>query len=99
MSDRSPPGGLTAPITDTQVVLGKFVGVVGFYLALLATTGIFCVLMWVYAQGDPGVVAMGYLGMVLLGAAYLAVGVFASTLTRYQLLSAIVAIVMAAPSE
>ncbi len=85
---------LTAPITDTQVVLGKFLGVLGFYLALLAGTGVFLVLMCVFAQVDPGVVAMGYLGMVLLGAAFLAVGLFASTLSRYQLLAAMVAIVL-----
>jgi len=68
--------------------------VLGFYLALLAGTGVFLVLMCVFAQVDPGVVAMGYLGMVLLGAAFLAVGLFASTLSRYQLLAAMVAIVL-----
>lgn len=87
---------LTAPVTDTQVVLGKFLGVMGFYLLLLAGTLLFLVLMIAYAHPDPGVVLMGYLGMVLLGAAYLAVGVFCSTLTRYQLLSAAVAIVILA---
>ena len=85
---------MTAPITDTQVIVGKFLGVLGFYLALLASTGVFCVLIWIYAQADPGVIAMGYFGLVLLGMAYLAVGIFASTLTRHQLVAAIVAIVI-----
>lgn len=85
---------LTAPVTDVQVVVGKFLGVLGFYLALLASTLIFLVLMFVFARPDAGVVVMGYLGMILLGSAFLAVGVFASTLTRHQLLAAAAAIVI-----
>lgn len=85
---------LTAPVTDTQVILGKFFGVFGFYLALLASTLVFLVLMFTYARPDGGVVAMGYLGMMLMGAAFLSVGVFTSTLTRYQLLSAAMAIIL-----
>ena len=83
---------MTAPVTDTQVILGKFLGVMIFYAALLAATGVFLVLMIVYGQPDPGVAVMGYLGMLLLGSAFVAVGVFASTLTQYQLVAAIVAV-------
>jgi ABC-2 type transport system permease protein len=85
---------MTAPVSDLQVVMGKFLGVFVFYLALLGSTLIFLVLMAFYAQADAGLVVMGYLGMILLGAAFLAVGVFTSTLTSYQLLSAAVAIVI-----
>ena len=83
---------MTAPVTDTQVILGKFLGAMGFYLVLLAATGVFLALIAVYGQPDPGVAAIGYLGMILLGGAYLAVGLFASTLTPYQLVAAIVSI-------
>ncbi|MDP7636289.1 MAG: ABC transporter permease [Phycisphaerae bacterium] len=83
---------MTAPVTETQVILGKFLGVMGFYLALLAGTGFFLVLIAVYGQPDGGVAVMGYLGMVLLGAAFVSVGLFASTLTPYQLVAAIVSI-------
>jgi ABC-2 type transport system permease protein len=68
--------------------------VLAFYLALLAGTLIFLVLMMRYARPDYGVVAIGYAGMILLGAAFLAVGVFASTLTRYQLLAAAAGVVI-----
>ncbi len=87
---------MTASVTDAQVVLGKFVGVFLFYLALLGSTLIFLVLMLLFARPDGGVVVMGYLGMILLGAAFLAVGVFTSTLTRHQLLAAVAAIVILA---
>jgi len=87
---------MTAPVTDTQVILGKFLGVMGFYLILLAATLIFLALMFVYATPDVGVVIMGYVGMVLLGAAFLAVGVSPPTLSRYQLLAAAASIVILA---
>jgi len=83
---------MTSPVTDTQVVLGKFLGVMVFYLALLATTLVFLGLMAAFGRPDVGVAASGYLGMVMLGAAYLSVGIFASALTRHQILAAVFAI-------
>jgi ABC-2 type transport system permease protein len=82
---------MTAPVTDSEVIIGKYLGVMGFYVVILACTGVFLALMAVYGQPDVGVAAMGYLGMLLLGSAYVSVGLFASTLTRYQLVAAIVA--------
>ncbi len=81
---------MTAPVTDTQVILGKFLGVMGFYLVLLASTSVYLILMIVYGQPDAGVAVTGYVGMILLGAAFVSVGLFCSTLTRYQLVAAIV---------
>ncbi|MDY6912969.1 MAG: ABC transporter permease [Planctomycetota bacterium] len=83
---------MTAPVTDTQVVLGKFLGVMAFYLVLLAGTVLLLGVMIIYAEPDAGVAAAGYLGMVLLGSAFVAVGLFTSALTRHQLLAAILAI-------
>jgi len=80
---------MTAPVSDAQVVVDKFLGVMVFYTALLATTLLLLVLMAIFGQPDPGVVIMGYLGMILLGAVYVAAGMFASTLTGYQLVAAI----------
>lgn len=87
---------MTAPVTDAEVIGGKFLGVMGFYLVLLASTGVFLLLMVIYGQPDAGVAVAGYVGMVLLGAAYAAVGIFASTLTRYQLVAAMVAVAILA---
>ena len=81
---------MTAPITDTEVVLGKFLGVLVFYAALLATTLLFLALMWPFGKADPGVATTGYLGMLLLGAAFLSVGLLASTVTDYQIVAAII---------
>lgn len=83
---------ITAPITDTAVVLGKFLGVFVFYVAMLAVTLVFLGLMAAYGQPDMGLAGSGYLGLLLLGASFIAVGIFTSTITRHQLLAAIVAI-------
>ncbi len=81
---------MTAPLTDAEVIVGKFLGVGVFYLILLATTVIPVILMGIMASPDWGIVMTGYMGMVVLGAAYIAVGLFASTVTRYQLVAALV---------
>lgn len=83
---------MTAPVTDVQVIVGKFLGVMAFYLVMLSSTLVYLVLIAIFGQPDPGVATMGYLGMILLGAAFIAVGLFASTLTPYQLVAAVVAI-------
>jgi len=83
---------VTAPVTDTQVIMGKFLGVLIFYMLLLACTGLYMWLIAVYGRPDPGVAVMGYCGMVLLGAAYLAVGLFTSTITTHQSVAAILSI-------
>jgi len=81
---------MTAPITDVEVVLGKFFGVFIFFVALLLTTLVHVVLLFNYGANDVAMVAYGYLGMLLLGSLYISVGLFASALTRYQLVAAIV---------
>jgi len=83
---------MTAPVTDAQVVLGKFTGALLMYLALLATTLVYFALVAWFGKPDWGVAGMGYLGMVLLGALYIAVGLFASSLTKHLLVAVLVAI-------
>ena len=80
---------MTAPVTETQMVLGKFLGVFIFYLFLLAMTLLYMVLVAIYGQPEPGQALMGYAGMVLVGAMFISVGLFFSSLTRDQLLAAL----------
>lgn len=83
---------MTSPVTDAEVILGKFLGTMVFYAALLAATLLFLGLLAAYGTPDLGVAATGYLGMILLGAAYVSAGLFASSLTRYQLIAALAGI-------
>jgi len=80
---------LTAPVSPGEVVLGKWLGALGFYLAAWTPTLLYLLyLHWVGAGLDPGPIAAGYLGTILLGAAALAVGLLASSLTHNQLVAA-----------
>jgi ABC-2 type transport system permease protein len=83
---------MTAPVTDSSVILGKFFGTLFFFIALLATTLPHFVLMMIYADPVFSVLVVGYLGMVLIGGLFIAVGIFASACTKHQLLAAIMSI-------
>jgi ABC-2 type transport system permease protein len=85
---------MTAPVTDIEVILGKFLGVFVFYTALLLSTLIFVGILFRYGANDFNLVALGYLGMLLLGALYVSIGIFASALTRYQLVAALIGIAL-----
>jgi ABC-2 type transport system permease protein len=87
---------ITSPVSEPAIIVGKFLGVLGFYGALLGSTLVFLVLVSAYGRPDAGVALMGYLGMALLGAAFLAVGLFTSCLTRYQIVAALLAIAILA---
>ena len=84
----------TLPITDIEFVVGKYLAAVSLILVALLFT--FVHLLTLAAVGtniDYGAVAMGYFGLVLLGAFYAAIGTFASSLSDNQVVSLIVAIV------
>lgn len=81
---------LTAPVRDSEVILGKFLGSLYILLVMLALTFYYPVMLRVFGDPDMGPVAAGYLGIFLLGAASLAVGIFASSLTSNQIVAAVV---------
>ena len=83
---------MTAPVSDAQVILGKFLGVMAFYSILLTCTLVFLAMIAAYGQPDVGLAISGYLGMVLLGGMFVSAGLLTSTVTRYQIVSAILGI-------
>lgn len=85
---------MTAPVTDVEVVLGKFLGVMAFFAALIVSTAVYAIILMMHGGRDLGAVLYGYLGMLLLGAFYVSVGLFASAITRYQLVAALVGIAL-----
>ncbi|UCH32939.1 MAG: ABC transporter permease subunit [Armatimonadota bacterium] len=78
---------LTSPVTDFQVILGKFLAAVGLLAVLLAATMHFPLILVQYGSPDPGPLLTGYLGLLLVGASFMAVGVLASSLTESQVLA------------
>ncbi|GMV24135.1 MAG: hypothetical protein AMXMBFR58_01660 [Phycisphaerae bacterium] len=80
---------MTAPVSDGGVVLGKYLGVVGFLLIMLVPTLAHTAALWWLSdpRPDPGPIAAGYLSLVLVGMVYTAVGLWMSCLTANQTLA------------
>jgi len=84
---------MTTPVGDAQVVLAKFTGALLFYLITwLPLLG--CVLIVRYYSNDPtaldpGTVGSTYLGLFLIGCLYVSLGIFASSVTRSQIIAVI----------
>jgi len=82
---------LTSPVTEAQVIVGKFTGVFIFYLTLWAPTLIYVLMVKTQAAIDWGAVVSSYLGVALFGALFVSLGLFASTLARSQIIAAVIA--------
>ncbi|HVU32435.1 MAG TPA: ABC transporter permease subunit [Opitutaceae bacterium] len=91
---------LTTPVTTTEVVLGKFGAAYFLYLALWAMTGGFFYILKRFSSDprflDPGPLIGGYVFIAVSGLFFVAIGVFASSLTRNQSVAAVLACVMLA---
>jgi ABC-2 type transport system permease protein len=83
---------LTAPVRDSEIILGKFLGSLGILTVMLALTLYYPLLLIIFGDPDMGPIATGYLGLLLLGYTALAIGIFASSLTSNQIVAAVVAI-------
>jgi ABC-2 type transport system permease protein len=85
---------MTAPVSDAEVVVSKFLAAFGFYTVMLAPTLIYFLLVRIAGKPDLWPAVTQYVGVLLVGGLYIAVGFFASTLTRNQVLAAVLAIVV-----
>lgn len=83
---------MTAPIAETDVVIGKFLGALGFFAILLVPTLLYVVLLEIYSQAELGPIFSGYLGILLVGSLFVSVGLFCSSLTRSQVVAAVSAV-------
>lgn len=85
---------LTLPVTFRDIIVGKFLAGVALIGAMLVPTLFYPIFISFLGQLDWGPVAGGYMGTMLLGASFCAVGLFASSLTRNQIISFIVGMVI-----
>jgi ABC-2 type transport system permease protein len=81
---------LTSPLTDLQIVMGKFLGGLVLYGAMLAVTLVHMAILFVYGNPEWRPIATGYLGLILMGACFLSLGLFVSSLTRNQIIAGMV---------
>ncbi len=81
---------LTSPLTDAQIVLGKFFGAVALYALMLAVTWVHVGILVLYGNPEWKPILTGYLGLLLMGASFLSIGLLISSLTRNQIVAGMV---------
>jgi ABC-2 type transport system permease protein len=77
----------SCPVSEWQVIAGKFIGAVLFLAGVLLPTLVQAVALERYGRPDYGELACGYLGLLLAGATYIASGLLASALTSSQVVA------------
>jgi ABC-2 type transport system permease protein len=78
---------LTSPLSDFQIIMGKFLGALGLYGVMLAVTLIHMAILFVYGAPEWKPLATAYLGLLLLGGCFLSLGLFISSLTKNQIVA------------
>jgi ABC-2 type transport system permease protein len=86
----------TLPVTDTHVIVGKFLAALALIGAALAVTLAYPITLSFLGSLDWGPVVAGYVGLLLFSAALLAIGIFCSTLTDNQIVAFIVGFILCA---
>jgi ABC-2 type transport system permease protein len=83
---------LTSPVSDIEIILGKFLGAMALYAAMLAITAIHMALLfsWTNPKPELSVPLMGYLGLLLMGGCFISVGLLISSMTRNQIVAGMV---------
>jgi ABC-2 type transport system permease protein len=78
---------LTSPVTDNQIILGKWLGAMLLYLCVLVMSMLNVALLFAWGRPDIKPVLVAYLGLLLQGGCLLAIGEFISTLTKNQIIA------------
>jgi len=83
---------LTKPVTNWQVIWGKFSACLLLILIALLLTAPYCFTIAYLGKVDVGVIFCGYLGLLLMSAAYISIGIFASSITDNQVVAFLIAL-------
>jgi ABC-2 type transport system permease protein len=78
---------LTSPLTDFQIIMGKFLGAMALYVVMLAVTLIHIGILFVYGNPEWKPIATTYLGLLLFGGCFVSTGLFVSSLTKNQIVA------------
>ena len=79
---------LTSPVTDVEIIIGKFLGAMLLYAAMLAVTMLHMAILFIFGNPEWKPIATGYLGLLLMGGCFLSLGLFISSLTKNQIVAA-----------
>jgi ABC-2 type transport system permease protein len=78
---------LTSPVTDLEIIVGKFLGALALYAAMLLVTMLYMVMLFKISNPEWRPIAAGYLGLLLMGGCFLSTGLFISSLTKNQIVA------------
>lgn len=78
---------MTSPLKNTQTLLGKFLACITLYTVMMALTLVYLLILEIYGKLDWGPIFSSYLGIILMGAVFVSVGIFASSLTENQIVA------------
>jgi ABC-2 type transport system permease protein len=78
---------LTSPLTDFQIIMGKFLGAMALYALMLLITMLHIGLLFVYGKPEWKPIASAYLGLLLMGGCFISAGLFISSLTKNQIIA------------
>ena len=81
---------LTSPFTDFQIIMGKFLGAMGLYAAMLGITLIHIGVLFAFGNPEWRPVVTAYLGMLLMGGCFIAVGLLISSMTKNQIVAGMI---------
>jgi ABC-2 type transport system permease protein len=79
---------LTSPVSDLEIILGKFLGALGLYAVMLAVTAIHFGILFAFGRPEWKPLLTAYLGLLLFGGSIIALGLFISSLTKNQIVAA-----------
>ncbi len=85
---------LTSPITEWEAVLGKFLASFAFLVITLIFSLVLPIILFFIGEPDWGMIVGGYIGATFLGGAYLAIGLWISSLTRNQITAFIISVML-----
>lgn len=78
---------LTSPLTDLEIIVGKFIGAMGLYVAMLLVTMIYIGILFIYGNPEWRPIAAGYIGLLLMGGSFISLGLFISSVTKNQIVA------------
>jgi ABC-2 type transport system permease protein len=85
---------MTSPLSITEIVAGKFLGALAFLLVMIGLTGVYPLILLTYGNPEVGIMAAGYLGLLLLATAFLTIGLLTSSFTENQIIAAVSCLVV-----
>ena len=81
---------LTSPLTDLEIILGKFLGALALYAVMLAVTLLHIGVLFIYGNPEWKPIFTAYLGLLLLGGCFISLGLLISSLTKNQIVAGMV---------